>query len=40
VSINDNDLGGGLVFERSQDGTAGVIGFEEKPKTLSFEIDG
>ncbi len=40
VSINDNDLGGALVIERSEDGTAGVIGFGEKPKALSFEIDG
>jgi hypothetical protein len=40
VSIDHNDLAGGLVIERPENGSAGVIGFAEKPRSLSFEIDG
>ena len=39
VSIGDDELAGALVMERPQDGTAGVIGFGEKPMTLSFDTD-
>ena len=35
-----NELGGALVIERPEDGFAGVIDFGEKPKTLSFELEG
>jgi hypothetical protein len=40
VAIDDNELGGALMIERPEDGTAGVIDFAEKPKSLGFEIDG
>ena len=35
-----NELGGALVIERPEDGFAGVIDFGEKPRALSFELDG
>jgi hypothetical protein len=35
----ENHLGGGVVMERPADGTAGVIDFGEKPKSISFEIE-
>jgi hypothetical protein len=38
VTIEDNDLGGAVVIERPVDGTAGVIDFGDKPKTVEFEI--
>lgn len=38
--VGDSDLGGGLVIERPEDGSAGVIDFGEKPMSLSFELDG
>jgi hypothetical protein len=39
VSVGEDDLGGALVIERPVDGSAGVIDFGEKPKSLSFELD-
>lgn len=33
-----NRLGGSLVVERSENGTAGVISTSEKPKSLEFSI--
>ena len=40
MSIDGNDLGGALVIERSADGSAGVIEFGEKPKSIVFDIEG
>lgn len=40
VSIDGNDLGGALVIERPADGSAGVIEFGEKPKSIVFDIEG
>ena len=40
VSANGNDLGGALVIERPVDGSAGVIDFGDKPKSIVFEIEG
>ena len=40
VTTNGNDLGGALVIERPADGSAGVIDFGEKPKSIVFDIDG
>ena len=40
VSIDGNDLGGALVIERPTDGSAGVIEFGEKPKSIVFDIEG
>jgi hypothetical protein len=37
-TMGDTELGGALVLERPADGTAGVIEFGEKPKSVSFEI--
>lgn len=37
---NGNDLGGALVIERPADGSAGVIEFGEKPKSIVFDVDG
>jgi hypothetical protein len=34
----EHDLGGAVVMERPADGTAGVIEFGEKPRSVSFEI--
>ncbi len=39
VTVGGNDLGGALVMERPSDGTAGVIDFGEKPRSVSFEIE-
>jgi hypothetical protein len=39
VTIEGNNLGGALVIERPADGSAGIIGFGEKPMSISFEID-
>ena len=39
VSANGNDLGGALVIERPVDGSAGVIDFGEKPKSILFDIE-
>jgi hypothetical protein len=36
--IGDNELGGAVVMERPADGTAGVIEFAEKPRSVSFEV--
>lgn len=36
----DIELGGALVIERPADGSAGVIGFGERPMTLEFHLDG
>ena len=36
----DSELGGALMIQRPEDGTAGVIAFGEKPMTLHFELDG
>jgi hypothetical protein len=35
-----NELGGAVMIERPVDGSAGVVDFGEKPRSLSFEIDG
>ena len=40
VTANGNDLGGALVIERPADGSAGVIDFGEKPKSIVFDIEG
>jgi len=40
VSADGNDLGGALVIERPADGSAGVIDFGEKPKSIGFDIEG
>lgn len=40
VSADGNDLGGALVIERPADGSAGVIDFGEKPKSIVFDIEG
>jgi hypothetical protein len=40
VNANGNDLGGALVIERPADGSAGVIDFGEKPKSIVFDIEG
>jgi len=40
VSIDGNDLGGALVIERPADGSAGVIEFGEKPKSIVFDLEG
>ncbi len=39
VTVSGNDLGGAVVMERPADGTAGVIDFGEKPRSVSFEIE-
>lgn len=39
VSIGENELAGAVVMERPEDGSAGVIGFGEKPMTVSFDTD-
>jgi hypothetical protein len=39
ISIDGNDLGGALIIERPADGSAGVIDFGEKPKSVSFDLD-
>lgn len=39
-TVDGNDLGGGVVIERPEDGRAGVIDLGEKPKTLGFEVSG
>lgn len=36
----DIELGGALVIERPVDGSAGVIGFGERPMSLEFHLDG
>jgi hypothetical protein len=36
--IGDNELGGAVMMERPADGTAGVIEFGEKPRSVSFEV--
>jgi hypothetical protein len=38
VSIGDDELGGALMMERPADGTAGVIEFGEKPRSVGFEV--
>ena len=38
TSIGDNELGGAVMMERPADGTAGVIEFGEKPRSVSFEV--
>ncbi|HEU5112630.1 MAG TPA: hypothetical protein VFU96_04885 [Acidimicrobiia bacterium] len=40
VSIDGNELGGALVIERPTDGSAGVIEFGEKPKSIVFDVEG
>lgn len=35
-----HELGGALVIERPDDGSAGVIDFGEKPMTVEFDISG
>lgn len=40
VTIDNNELGGGVVMERPADGMAGVIDFGDKPKTVTFEVSG
>ncbi|MGH8870582.1 MAG: hypothetical protein ACRDWS_01215 [Acidimicrobiia bacterium] len=39
TTIDGNELGGALVIERPADGSAGVIEFGEKPKSVGFEVD-
>ncbi len=36
VSVDGNDLGGALVIEDSDDATAGVIDFGERPSSITF----
>lgn len=38
-TIEGNDLGGGLVIERT-DAEAGVIDLGQKPRSLTFDIEG
>lgn len=38
TSVGASELGGAVMMERPTDGTAGVIEFGEKPKTVSFEL--
>lgn len=38
-SAGDVELGGALVIERPADGTAGVIGFGERPMSLVFHLN-
>lgn len=40
VSSGGNHLGGALVIERPADGSAGVIEFGEKPKSIVFDLEG
>ena len=40
VSANGNDLGGALMIERPADGSAGVIDFGEKPRSIVFDVEG
>jgi hypothetical protein len=40
VRIDGNDLGGALLIERPADGSAGVIEFGEKPKSIVFDLEG
>jgi hypothetical protein len=40
VNANGNDLGGALMIERPTDGSAGVIDFGEKPKSIVFDVEG
>jgi len=37
-TVDGNELGGAVVIERPLDGTAGVIDFGEKPKSVTFEV--
>jgi hypothetical protein len=39
VTVGDNDLGGAVMMEQPADGTAGVIEFGEKPRSVSFELE-
>lgn len=39
-TVDGNELGGAVMIERPADGTAGAIDFGEKPKSVSFELDG
>lgn len=38
VEIRDAELGGGLVIERPEDGSVGVIDFGGKPMSVRFEL--
>jgi hypothetical protein len=38
TSVDGNDLGGGVMMGRPADGSAGVIEFGDKPKSVSFEL--
>ena len=37
-TVDGNDLGGAVIIERPANGTAGVIEFGEKPKSVRFEL--
>lgn len=39
-TIDGNEIGGAVVIEHPADPSAGVIDFGEKPRSISFEIDG
>lgn len=38
ANVGGNELAGAVVMERPDDGTAGVIEFGEKPKSISFDV--
>ncbi len=38
IEIGDAELGGGLVMERPENGSVGVIDFGEKPMSVRFEL--
>jgi hypothetical protein len=40
TTVDGNDLGGAVMIERPADGSAGVIAFGEKPRSVSFEMSG
>ncbi len=40
TSDGTHDLGGALVLERPESGSAGVIDFVEKPMSIEFNVDG
>ena len=40
TSDGTHNLGGGLVIERPESGSAGVIDFGEKPMSIEFSLEG
>jgi hypothetical protein len=39
-TVDGNELGGAVILERPDDGSAGVIDFGERPRSISFEFSG